>query len=259
MTNNQILNGKIALITGSGRGIGKAIAIRLAQSGAHIVINFIHNREPAEQVASQIREMGQKALVVRANVGKVDQLTGMFDEIEKEFSGLDILISNAASGFNRPGLQQKPEGWDHTMSVNAKAFLFAAQQAVPLMEKRGGGVMVAISSPGSVRVMPDYIAVGASKAALESLVRYLAVELAPKNIVINAVSPGVVITDALKHFQIFSNEDLIDRVAKATPAGRLVTPEDIANLVHFLCLPEAFMIRGQVIVIDGGLTLPITV
>jgi enoyl-[acyl-carrier protein] reductase III len=179
----------------------------------------------------------------------------LFDVVAAEFDGLDIFINNAASGFNRPALQQKVTGWDWTMNVNARAFLFASQRAVPLMEKRGGGQIVAISSPGSTRVMPDYIAVGASKAALESLTRYLAVELAPKNIVVNAVSPGLVLTDALKHFAVLGDPQVIDRAVANTPAGRVVTPEDVADLVAFLCSPSAFMIRGQVIVIDGGFTL----
>jgi len=119
--------------------------------------------------------------------------------------------------------------------------------------------MLAITSPGSQRVLPDYIAVGASKAALESLVRYLAVELAPRNIAVNAISPGMVLTDALRYFQAMSDGEMPQKTIAATPAGRLVTPEDIANLAVFLCSPEANMIRGQVIVIDGGITLPVRV
>jgi enoyl-[acyl-carrier protein] reductase III len=125
------------------------------------------------------------------------------------------------------------------------------------MEKRGGGHMVAISSPGSTRVLPDYVAVGASKAALEALVRYLAVELAPQNIVVNAVAPGIVLTDALKHFSVLSDSQIIDRTIANTPAGRIVTPEDVAEVVAFLCSPAAFMIRGQIIAIDGGFTLTV--
>ncbi len=249
------LEGKIALVTGGGRGIGRAISLRLAALGADVIINFVRNQAPAEEVVQEIRAMGRKSTAVRANVGKVEDILRLFEMIREEFSGLDIFISNAASGFNRPAMQQKETGWDHTMNVNARAFLFAAQQAVPLMEARGGGVMVAISSPGSQRVMPDYVAVGASKAALETLTRYLAVELAPKNIVVNAVSPSLVETDALKHFASLSDPNVIPRAIQNTPAGRLVTPEDVAGVVAFLCSPSAYMIRGQVIVIDGGYTL----
>jgi enoyl-[acyl-carrier protein] reductase III len=255
MSNDTPYLGRTALVTGSGRGIGRAIALRLAQAGADVVINYHRNQDPAEEVAAKIREMGRRALVVRANLSKVEDVDLLFDKMAESFDGLDIFINNAASGFNRPAMQQKVTGWDWTMNVNARAFLFAAQRAVPLMEKRGGGHMVAVSSPGSGRVMPDYIAVGASKAALESLTRYLAVELAAKNIIVNAVSPGLVLTDALKHFAVLADPQVIDRAVANTPAGRVVTPEDVAELVAFLCSPAAFMIRGQVIVIDGGFTL----
>jgi len=255
MENQLLFRNKIALVTGSGRGIGRAIAVRLACEGADVVINFLKNQAPAEETASQVRALGRKALVVQANVGKLEDIDRLFATIEAEFGGLDIFISNAASGFNRPALQQKVMGWDWTMNVNARALLFAAQKAVPLMEKRGGGSMVAITSPGSHRVMPDYVAVGASKAALEALTRYLAVELAPKNIIVNAVSASLVETDALKHFASLSDPDTIPHTIANTPAGRLVQPEDVAELVAFLCTPAAFMIRGQVIIIDGGYTL----
>lgn len=259
MGNELTFLGKVALVTGSSRGIGKAIALNLATKGADMVINYVHNQNYAEETANAVRQMGRKAIIVRANIGKIDHIHNLFRSIESEFGRLDFFISNAASGFNRPGLQQRPEGWDHTINVNARAFLFATQQAAPLMMKNNGGVILAITSQGSTRVMPDYIAVGASKAALESLVRYLAVELAQFNIVVNAISPGIVETDALKHFQFMTNDNVLEKARSATPAGRLVTPQDIADLVVFLCSPQAAMIRGQVIVIDGGLTLPISV
>jgi enoyl-[acyl-carrier protein] reductase III len=201
--------------------------------------------------------MGRRALVVRANLSKSEDINLLFEELEKEFNGLDIFISNAASGFNRPALQQKVSGWDWTMDVNARAFLFASQRAVPLMEKRGGGSIIAISSPGSHRVLPDYVAVGASKAALEALTRYLAVELAPRHIVVNAIAPGMVLTDALQHFASMSSPEVIPNAIANTPTGRLVIPEDVAGVVAFLCSPEASMICGQVLVIDGGFTLPV--
>jgi len=248
---------KIALVTGSGRGIGRAIALHLAQLGADLVINYHRNEAPANEVAEQIRALGRQALVVRANLSKPEDIDALFEAVEKEYAGLDIFISNAASGFNRPAMQQKVTGWDWTMDVNARAYLFAAQRAVPLMEKRGGGSIVAISSPGSQRVLPDYVAVGASKAALEALTRYLAIELSPKNIVVNAVAPGIVLTDALQHFATLGDPQVIPHAIQKTPAGRLVTPEDIAALVAFLCSPQAFMLRGQVITLDGGYTLPV--
>lgn len=256
MNPEQPLLNQIALVTGSGRGIGRAIALRLAQAGADVVINYMRNQAPAEEAAAQVQALGRQALVVRANVGKIEDIERLFAEIEGRFGALDLFISNAASGFNRPALAQKVNGWDWTMDVNARALLFAAQQAVPLMAPRGGGKIVSISSPGSTRVMPDYVAVGASKAALEALTRYLAVELAPHNIVVNAVSPGLVETDALRYFSALNDPEAISRAVAKTPAGRLVTPADVAEVVLFLCSPAAHMIRGQVIVVDGGYTLP---
>ena len=250
-------SGKVALVTGSGRGIGRVIARQLAQYGADLVINYVHNQEPAEEIAAEIRAMGRDALVVRANIGKMDSLDSLFTQIQAHYGRLDILVANAASGFNRPAMQQKESGWDHTLNVNARSFLFAAQRAVPLMEKSGQGKIVAITSPGAEHVMPEYVAVGASKAALNALVRYLAVELAPQHICVNAVSPGIVETDALTHFSFMQDEQTIPRAIAATPAGRLVTPQDIANAVCFLCSPQAEMIRGQVLVVDGGYTLPV--
>jgi enoyl-[acyl-carrier protein] reductase III len=229
--------------------------LHFARQGAQIVVNFFRNRIPAEETAAAIRKLGQQALVVKANIGTDDGLDHLFNEIENHFGALDIMICNAASGYNRPALLQKPKGWDWTMNINARSLLFATQRAVPLMCKQGGGAIVSISSPGSFRVLPDYVVVGASKAALEALTRYLAVELADKNIVVNAVSPGIVETDALHHLESAQGEDFIDSVINRTPAGRLVTPEDVAQVVAFLCSPAASMMRGQVILIDGGYTL----
>ena len=251
----DLFAGKVALITGSGRGIGRAIALQFARLGADVVINFFRNRQPAEETAALIRQMGRRALVVKANVGDLEDLDRLFQATDQAFDGLDFFIHNAASGYNRPVMEQKPRGWEWTMNINARSLLFAAQKAVPLMQKRGGGAIVSLSSPGANRVLPEYVVVGASKAALEALTRYLAVELAPYRIVVNAVSPGVVLTDALRHFAALREQDLIEEVRTATPAGRLVTPEDVAQVVAFLCSPGAAMIRGQVITLDGGYTL----
>ncbi len=245
---------KVALITGSGRGIGRAIALELAGEGADIVVNFFRNRAPAEETAEAVRQMGRRAHVIRANVGEIDQIEKMFAEVKAVFGGLDILVCNAASGYIRPVLQQEAKGWDWTMNINARSVLFCAQQAHPLMKARGGGAIVSISSLGAIRVMPEYVVIGASKAAIEALTRYLAFEFAADGIVVNAVSGGIVETGALQHFP--RKDEMIAGGMERTPAGRLTTPEDIAKVVAFLCSPDAYMIRGQTIIVDGGFTLP---
>ncbi len=249
--------GKVVLVTGSGRGIGREIALRFAHEGADIGVNFFRNRQPAEDTAEEIRALGRKAVTIKANVGDLDDLNALFDQIDNSFGRLDVLIHNAASGYNRPSLKQRPKGWDWTMNINARSLLFGAQRAAKIMQRNGGGKIVAISSLGSERVLPDYVAVGASKAALESLIRYLGVELASMNIVVNAVSPGLVETKALNHFSAFvdARKELLSGVASRTPTGRLCTPKDVANIVFFLCTPQANMICGQTIIVDGGYSL----
>lgn len=247
---------KVALVTGSGRGIGAVIAKHFASLGADVVVNYFRNPQPAAEIAESIRKLGRKAVLVKANMGEIEDIDRLFEVIEQEFNGLDYFIHNAASGYNRPVKEQRSKGWDWTMNINARSLLFAAQRAAPLMEKRGGGAIVAISSPGAGRVLPDYVVVGASKAAIELITRYLAVELSPQNIVVNAVSPGMVLTDALQHFEMVRTDvHLAEKAVSITPAGRLVSPQDVAGLVAFLCSPEASMIRGQVIIMDGGASL----
>jgi enoyl-[acyl-carrier protein] reductase III len=245
--------GKIALVTGGSRGIGRAIALELARRGADVVINYFRNRTAAEETAHEIEELGRRAYPIKAHIGDPDKANAMFDEIEEVFGGLDILINNAASGYIRPVMEQEVKGWDWTMNINARAILFNSQRAARMMEPRGGGKIVNISSVGSFRVMPEYVVIGVSKAAVEALTRYLAVELAPMNIAVNAVSGGVVETDALRFFP--RREEMLRVSRERTPAGRMVEPQDIANVVAFLCSEDAFMIRGQTIIVDGGYTL----
>ena len=241
---------KIALITGSGRGIGATTAIHFATLGADVVINFFRNRAPAEKTAMAIEALGRKAHLVKADVGDPDDIARLIDETVQAFGGLDILVNNAASGYIRPVMEQKIKGWDWTMNINARAALFLSQKAAPIMQARGGGAIVNISSLGSIRTLPDYVVIGASKAALETVTKYCAVEFSPMNIVVNAVSPGVIETDALDHFE--NGRQMLDESRKRTPAGRNVTAEDVAYTIAFLCSPQASMIRGQTIVIDGG-------
>ena len=245
------LEGKLALVTGGGRGIGKAIALKLASQGANIIVNFFRRRDAAEQTAKDVEALGVKAKVIKANVGDPAKINEMFDTIGNDFGHLDILISNAASGVGRDVMDLDVKAWEWTMNINARALLLCAQRAAKLMEGTGGKI-VSISSLGSSFVLPTYAVVGVSKAALEALTRYLAIELAPKDICVNAVAASAVETEALK---FYIKEKLMPDTRQATPAGRMVIPEDVANVVAFLCSEEAFMIRGQTVVVDGGTSL----
>ena len=241
-------SGRIALVTGGSRGIGRAIAIRLAEAGCDVAINYLRNRKPAAETAKAIEDLGRRVLLFKGNVAAVDSHHALFARIQEEFGRLDILISNAASGVIKPAMNLTPRHWQWTMDINAAALLSLAQHAVPLMT-RGASIM-AVSSLGALRAIPNYAAVGASKAALESLVRHLAVELAPQGIRVNALSAGVVDTDALKHFP--NREQLLGESARRTPAGRLTLPEDVADVALFLASPLAEMMVGQTITVDGG-------
>jgi enoyl-[acyl-carrier protein] reductase III len=246
------LKGKIALVTGSSRGIGRAIALKLAEEGADIIVNFIRSRQGAEQTASDIEKLGVSAQIIKANLAEPDKIDAMFETIASKYGRLDILVNNAASGVARSALDLDTRGWEWTMDINARAFLLCAQHAVKLMEGHGGKI-ISVSSLGSFFVLPDYVAVGVSKAALEALTRYLAIELAPKGICVNAVAASAVQTEAIKFFTKEQQGQIPSW--QMTPAGRIVTPEDIANAVAFLCSEEAFMIRGQTIIVDGGTSI----
>jgi enoyl-[acyl-carrier protein] reductase III len=214
-----------------------------------VAINYVRNSAAATETAELIRAAGGEALTVRANVGKREKIDELFATLRAEWGDhLDILISNAASGVIKPAMELTWHHWDWTMSINAATLLPLAQHARPMM--REGSSIVAVSSIGALRAIPMYAAVGASKAALESLVRHLAVELAGQGIRVNAVSAGVVDTDALKHFP--HRDDIIGNSQVKTPAGRLTTPEDIANVILFLISPLARMVIGQTITVDGG-------
>lgn len=245
------LAGKVALVTGSSRGIGRAVAVRLAEHGAHLVINYWRRKSEAEATASVIRSKGVRCLVVKANVAKDDDVALMFDEIEGEYGRFDILISNAASGVLKPSYQLTTKHFQWAMEINARALLPLSQHAARLMKDRG--IIIAVSSLGAVRAIENYAAVGASKAALESLARHLAVEMGPCGINVNVVQAGAVDTEALKAFP--NRQAILDGTLARTPMGRLVTPEDVADVVLLLCSDEARMIQGQTIVVDGGYSI----
>ena len=245
------LKGKVALVTGGSRGIGQAITLKLASQGADVIINFLRKREAAEKTAEAARAMGVNAHTIRANLAEPEKIDTMFADIESKFGRLDILINNAASGVARSAMELRSDAWDWTMNINARAALLCSQHAADLM--KNSGVIINISSLGSRLVMPIYTAVGVSKAALEALTRYLAIEMAEKDIRVNAVSAAAVETEALKLYA--SDPNLPAPMVTSAPAGRMVQPEDIAETVVFLCSEAASMIRGQIIVVDGGVSL----
>ena len=242
--------GKTVLVTGGSRGIGKAIALEFAARGANIAFNYIRSHKAAAETQSEIEALGVRCLRARAHLGDADKIRELFAEVDATFGRLDVLVNNAASGVQRSASELEEKHWDWTLNVNAKAPWLCAIEASKLM--RDGGSIVNITSQGSQKVLPYYFSVGTSKAALESLTRYLAVELAPQGISVNAVSGGYVETGALDYFP---NRESMLEAGRSTPAGRMVKAGDIARVVAFLCTVDAAMIRGQVIVVDGGYTL----
>lgn len=247
------LSGKTAVITGSGRGIGRGIVLALAQRGCNVAVNYFRHREDAEQTAAEAEALGVKAAVIKANVAKEDEIRGLVDEAAGRLGGVDIFVGNAASGVIKPITDIDAKAWDWTLNINARSILFGAQTAVPYMRRQGWGRIITITSIGSRRVFPEYGVVGVSKAAIEAATRYLAVELARENIIANCISPGVVLTGALDFFP--RRDAMIAHAEQHTPAGRLVTPEDVGNVTAWLCSEEARMIVGQTIELDGGYSL----
>lgn len=245
------LEGKFALVTGGARGIGRATCLRLARAGCHVCVDYYSSSDEADVLADEIRALGTRAFTFQADVSDASSVGKLLDAVREEFGRLDILVSNAASGVLKPAAEMTTKHWRWCLETNALALNHLVQHATPLMEP--GSRVLALSSLGAHRAIPNYAFVGASKAALEALVRSLSLEIAPLGISVNTISAGVVDTDALEHFP--NREALLAGFAKKSLTGQVLTPDDVADAVYLLCLPEAASIRGQTIVVDAGFSI----
>lgn len=246
------LTGRVALVTGSSRGIGAACALRLAEAGADVVVNYLTSKEAAVQTAEQILSLGRRASVVRADISEEDDVASMMDFIGESYGQLDILVSNAASGGFRPLLASTTRHFTNTMNTNALALILLVQRALPLLEKsRSRGKVIALSSHGADTALPWYGLIGGSKAALESIARHLTLEVGDRGVNVNVVRAGLVETDSTRRIpnaeQIFAR-----RVEKTMMGGRMLTVGDIADAVLFLASPLSDLIQGETLVVDGG-------
>lgn len=248
-----MFEGKLALVTGGSRGIGRAIALRLAGQGADVAIGYLQNRQAAEDVCREVEALGRRSFALEGDLRAPAFCKAIVQQAAVRLGGLDVLVSNAAIGAHRETLLLRHAQWDLTMESSARPLLLLAQAAAPLLEARGGGSIVALSSLGSRRVVPGYAAMGCAKAAVESLVRYLAVELGPRGVRVNCVVGGLIRTDALSYLK--EGEKMLAEAAALTPLGRVGEPEDLARVVSFLVSEDARWVHGQTIVADGGLSL----
>jgi len=255
----MVLQGKRALVTGGSRGIGRGIALKLAESGAKVAVHYFANEGAARETLERVRKHGADGMLVQGDVSKVEDVRRMFGEVRRAFGALDLFVANArpeAAMFYQKPMEITLEAWDHAMDSQAKAFLVGVREAVAFMPD--GGRIVAITyTPGGLKgTWQPWVAMGSAKAALESLVRYFAVTLAPRGITVNAVSPGLTDDSVLNGFP----QAVVD-TARAwhgsgwTPMGRMGTPADIGNAVSLLCSPDAGWITGQIIYADGGASL----
>jgi NAD(P)-dependent dehydrogenase (short-subunit alcohol dehydrogenase family) len=245
---------KIALITGSSRGIGRALALTLAREGASIVVNYNRNSDLAAQTVREIESLGTRAISVQANMEEPEQIDRLFDRVEAEFGRLDHFVSNAAASSFKKVLDLKAHNLDRSYALNVRAFVLGAQRAVKLMTQ--GGRIAVLSSYGSVRAYPTYANLGSNKAAIEAWVRYMAVEFAPCGINVNAVNGGLIDTESCAYFyQNVPGMAPIESVLAKLPKARMGTVQEVADTIAFLLSPESEYITGQTICVDGGLSV----
>jgi len=238
------------LVTGASRGIGRATAVELARRGWDVAIGYLRNVDAAESVAEDVRQQGRRALLAPCNLAKREDCTDLMHQLQREVSALHGLVHCAGLGALSPTLETRPGRWQLTWDTHVGALLHLLAEARPMLAS-GSGV-VALSSLGARSVMPGYASIGTMKAALESLVRYLAADLAPHGIHVNAVCGGPVDTDSLRSFDTFAQ---LETESSRRPSARLGQPMDLAPVIAFLLSPDAQWIRGQVIVADGGFSL----
>jgi enoyl-[acyl-carrier protein] reductase III len=251
------LRDQVVAITGASRGIGRAIALRLARERPrHVVIGYVSNNNAARATVDELAELGVAATTVRVDVAQEQMLREMFGRIRDELGRLDVFVSNAARTTFRPAMALNSRNWQKIMDINARAFLLGSQLAAELMREGEGGRIIGISSLGSRFAAPDYSGLGAAKAVIETLARYLAVELAPSGINVNVVCGGFVDTASMRLAPDY--RQLVEHLVAATPAGRLAQPDDLAGVVAFLCSPDSDWIRGQTLVADGGYSLALS-
>lgn len=253
------LKGKHALVTGGSRGIGRGIALKLAENGARVAVHYYVNEAAAKETLERVRKHGSDGFIVQADVSRVDDVRRMFGEVRKAFGRLDVFVANArpeAAKFYQKPMEITVEAWEHAMDSQAKAFLVGAREAVGLMGQ-GGRIVAVTYAPGGQRgTWQPWVAMGSAKAALESLVRYFAVALAPRGITVNSVSPGLTDDSVLNGFpQVVVDTARAWHASGWTPMGRLGTPADIGNVVALLCSADAAWITGQLVFADGGASL----
>ncbi|MGH7995513.1 MAG: SDR family oxidoreductase [Opitutaceae bacterium] len=249
-----LLAGKKALVTGSSRGIGRACALAFAQAGADLVVHYRRDDAAAAATAAAVRELGRKALVIKADLEDPARIDGMFDEIGREWGSLDILVANAAATAFKPLADLKSHHLDRTYQVVVKSVVQCVQRSLPLMTG-GAGRVITLTSPGSVLALPRYANLGMAKAALESLTRYVAAEAGERGVTCNAIAPGVVETDSVAFYAGAEYEAFRKRIVGQTPLRRLTQPADVAALALFLASDLSAFVTGQVIAVDGGLSL----